>query len=121
MTKVIDFDAFRAEQKAEPLELKIGGKTFTLPSALPATLVVDVIRRNTVNADEEFEAEELVKMGQAIFGSDEAFNTLLNEGAVTVTELPELFKMIFAAYTSDGEPDAPNSEIPVKAAKVSSR
>ncbi len=122
MTRVIDFDAFRAEQKVEPIALKLGGHTYSLPAALPATLALDVIRKNSVDAAEELDPATMVDMGEAIFGGPEQFNKILTENNVTMNELPELFKMVFATY--NGEPEAPNPEspsAPTPAKKGSSR
>jgi hypothetical protein len=110
VTRVIDFDAFRAEQKADPLILKLGGHEYELPSSLPATLALDIIRRNPNEADVELESSELDTLGQTIFGGEEKFRRILSENNITLTELPELFKMVFATY--NGEPDAPNLETP---------
>lgn len=110
MTRVIDFDAFRAEQKAEPLVLRVGGNEYTLPSSLPATLALDIIRRNPNEADVELRSDELEELGQSIFGGAETFHRILVENNITLEELPELFKLVFATY--NGEPEAPNPETP---------
>jgi hypothetical protein len=108
LTRVIDFDAFRAEQKAEPLELKIGGHVYQLPTSLPAALALDVIRLNAEEGeDAEVKPDFLETMGRGIFGGD-LFETIIQENGITMAELPELFKMVFAVYS--GEPDSPNPE-----------
>ncbi len=110
MTKVIDFDAFRAEQNAEPLILKIGGHEYELPASIPATLALDIIRRNPDESNVEIEANELATMGDKVFGGREAFNRILDENGITMAELPDLFKMVFAMY--NGASDDPNPETP---------
>ncbi len=107
MTRVIDFDAFRAEQNAEPIELRVGGHTYQLPTSIPATLALDVIRLNAEDSEADFKPEQLISMGRGIFGGD-LFETVLNDNGITMAELPDLFKMVFAMYS--GEPDAPNPE-----------
>lgn len=108
MTRTVDFDAFRAEQKKEPLELLISGKTYQLPSTLPAALALDVVRLNEeMQADEDAKIEDLLRVGAAIFGGSEQFQTVLSESGVGLDELADLIKMIIEAYT--GAPD-PNSE-----------
>ena len=109
MTRVIDFDAFRAEQKAEPLELHIGGNVYSLPTSLPASLALDVIRMNADDSEAEVKPDTLAVMGGGIFGED-LFRQILDENGITLAELPELFKMVFAVYS--GEPDSPNPETP---------
>ena len=110
MTKVIDFDAFRAEQKADPIVLKLGGNSYTLPASLPATMALDIIRKNGEDASVELGAADLVPMGEAIFGGPEQFKHILDDNGVGMDELPDLFKMVFEAY--NGEPEAPNPESP---------
>lgn len=107
MTRVIDFDAFRSEQKAEPLELHVGGNVYQLPTSLPASLALDVIRMNADDAEAEVKPEQLEAMGRGIFGGEQ-FDVIVRDNAITMAELPELFKMVFAVYT--GEPDSPNPE-----------
>lgn len=120
MTKVIDFDAFRAEQAAEPVELRINGHTYALPASIPASLALDIIRRNPDDSELELSASELATLGDKIFGGKENFAAIIDENNITMTELPELFKMVFATY--NGAPEAPNPETPApKSRKTSSR
>ncbi len=120
MTRVIDFDAFRAEQKAEPLDLKIGGHTYTLPSSLPASLALDVIRQNGDDPNAEMDPTQLISMGEGIFGGHDEFKKILDDNHVTMEELPELFKMVFNAY--NGASEDPNPVKPPRSirAKVAS-
>ena len=122
MTKVIDFDAFRAEQEAEPVVLRVNGHEYALPSSIPASLALDIIRRNPDSSDVELRADELATMGDKIFGGKETFDKIVEENGITMEELPELFKMVFATYNGTGEPDAPNPETPAPTRrKTSSR
>ena len=41
---LIDFDAFRAEQQARPLIIRVGGTEYALPSSPPAAVALDGIR-----------------------------------------------------------------------------
>ena len=41
---LIDFDAFRAEQQARPLIIRVGGQDYALPSSPPASVALDGIR-----------------------------------------------------------------------------
>lgn len=116
MTRVIDFDAFRAEQKVEPLKLRIGGNEYLLPASLPATLALDVIRRNGDDAEAEMDPAQLIGMGEGIFGGEKEFARILDENHVTMAELPELFKMVFAAY--NGEPEVPNPVSPPRSTRA---
>jgi len=108
LTRVVDFDAFRAEQKADPIILKLGGNEYKLPPALPASLALDIIRKNGDDPTAEMDTGSLVEMGNAIFGGEESFRLILDDNSITMDELPELFKMVFAQY--NGAPEDPNPE-----------
>lgn len=106
MTRTVDFDAFRAEQKLEPLALKIGGKTYDLPPSLPAALALDVIRLNeTMQKDEEPKVEDLLRIGAALFGGSEQFHSVLTEAGVSLEELGDLIQMVVEAYTGTADPN----------------
>ena len=97
---VIDFDAFRAEQKAEPMLLKIGGKTYKLPPSMPAALALDIVRLKALEGDDaNVQVEDLLKVGSALFGGEAQFQSILAEGGITMDELPELLKKVITAYS----------------------
>lgn len=108
--RTIDFDAFRAEQKNEPVYLTLGGKDIELPPSLPAALALDMARLGALDDDADVDPAEIVRIGKAIFGSEEAFRALLETHGVTMAELPELVRMVIEAYTTspsaDPSPDA---------------
>jgi hypothetical protein len=122
VTKVIDFDAFRAEQEAEPVELRVNGRTYELPASIPASLALDIIRRNPDGSVVELDSSELATMGDKIFGGKENFSRILEDNSITMAELPELFKLVFATYNSAGASEAPNPATPARTRrKTSSR
>lgn len=104
-TKVIDFDAFRAEQKQEPVSLKLGGKEYALPASLPAALALDLIRMNATDADREPNMDEIERMGAELFGGTAVFHEVLREGGVTMDEMPELIKMVLNQYAGVTPPN----------------
>lgn len=113
--RVIDFDAFRAEQKAkqgdvEPLQVKVGGKVYDLPPALPATIAVDVIRLNKEGgAGADVPVDMIWNIGAALFG--EHFRPILDENQMTVQEMAQLITETFKLYDPTGGKDAaPNRE-----------
>jgi hypothetical protein len=106
MTRVIDFDAYRAEQKKEPVELKIGGKTYELPSSLPASLALDMVRlKADMDSKAEIPPEILGKLGVGAFG-EETFRAILEEHALTLDELGKLMQDVLRAYTGTEDEDA---------------
>ena len=110
--KLIDFDAYRAEQEQVPVKFRIGGVIYDLPPALPASVAVDVIRmKQTMGDDEEIEASKLVGFCVAVFGSD-LWATILDQHRLSMDELPRLLEMVLEAYTADPKEEAvsPSSE-----------
>ncbi len=105
MAKTIDFDAFRAEQKQEPVMLALGGRTYALPPSLPAALALDLIRMNASDPDREPTMGEIERMGAELFGGTEHFREILREGAVTLDEMPELIEMVLNMYAGVTPPN----------------
>lgn len=96
--RIIDFDAFRAEQNKEPVILKIGGKSYNLPSDLPATVALDLIRARKEHGDnEDMPPDFLASIGQAIFGPDQ-FTQIMVDHGVTILEMGELIKQALQIY-----------------------
>lgn len=103
-TRTVDFDAFRAEQKHEPVEFKIGGVVYDLPPALPAAIAVDAIRlQQTIGNDGEVPMDALDSIGKAIFGAA-LWQTLLEDHRITVKELPELITQVLGVYSGEADP-----------------
>ncbi len=66
-----DFDLFRRQQSAkrEPLVVFLFGEECTLPSPLPASVMLSLLRMYAEGGeDQEINPAELVKMAQAVFG-----------------------------------------------------
>lgn len=107
MSRVIDFDAFRAERKEEPVTLRIGGEVFELASSLPASVAVDLIRlKKDMNEADEVPVETLDMVGNAVFGT-EVWRVLLAKHRVTVSELSDLIQMVLEAYNPKGDDKDP--------------
>ena len=117
MTRTIDFDKFRAEQKDEPVEFIIGGKTYYLPSSLPASMAVDIMRmRTNMDDDDDVPAEVMDTFGQSLFGAS-MWSELLREHRITVDEISPMLEKVIEAYTGSGEAEDgdPKSESPTSA------
>lgn len=109
MSNVIDFDAFRAEQQAEPITLRIGGKDYELASSLPASLALDIVRMNAGSGGlDEVSEEYLETVLRSLLGDH--YSEIISENRITLKELPELIKMVFAAYGGGVEATVPNRE-----------
>lgn len=107
--RVIDFNAFRAEQKEEPVEFKIGEDTYLLPPTMPAALAVDVLELQALvgpNGDPEsmIPPQKLDGFCRAIFGS-EMWVQILDKHRLTLDETPELLRQVIGAYAEQDEED----------------
>lgn len=110
MSRTVDFDAFRREQQREPLHLVINGRTRDLPPSLPASLALDVLRIQQREGDAtDVSLDDLLKVGGAMFGGDDAFAAVMAEGDVALDELPDLIRMVLEAY-QDTDPNPPARE-----------
>lgn len=117
MSRVIDFDAFRSEQKLEPVVLRLGGREYQLPPSMPAPLALEVIRMQAEGDDFEFKPEDVARLGAQLFGGQATLDKILVEGAVTMDELPDLIKQVFTMYSP--EAPVPNREARRARAKTS--
>lgn len=104
--RVIDFDRFRAEQKDEPVLFLIGGEEYALPSSLPASMAVDMLRMQDVFNDPEADVppDVMDQFGRSLFG-ETMWEALLRRHRITVDEISPLMEQVFEAYT-----DAPKEE-----------
>lgn len=103
MSNLIDFDAFRAEQEGEPIQLKIGGVVYDLPTSMPAAVALDLIRlRKDLGEDEDVPPEALEKLATSIFGSV-LLREILDRNRLTLPEMAELLQRVFEAY-NPGDP-----------------
>lgn len=113
MTRTIDFDAFRSEQKADPVTLVLGGKTYEMPASLPASLALDIVRlHDGTEEEDEVKIDDLLHLGAGLFGGDEKFRGVLDAGHVTMDELPDFMKLILDFYTNAVTPPNPEAQEP---------
>lgn len=110
MSRTINFDKFRAEQNDEPVTLIIGGEEYSLPSALPASMAVDMMRMQELFEDDDAEVppSAMDEFGRSLF-SDTIWEGLLRRHRVTVTELPVLMEMVFEAYSDEAPKEDPGT------------
>lgn len=105
MTRVVDFNAFRAEHEGEPVDLKIGGDTYHLASSMPAAVAVDAIAlKAKMDDNEEVPLEVLDKMGRSVFG-DDVWGSLLAKHRIQIDEVGDLIQMVLKLYAG-GSDDA---------------
>lgn len=107
MTRVVDFDAARAERRREPVILRVGGREYTLSAGLPASVALDMIRWHAEHGDQYvIPYEELDSVGRRLFGS-ENWAQILDHGRLDLDELGDLVQRTVEALQAkdDGPPN----------------
>ena len=99
---LIDFDAFRAEQRSRPLVIRVGGTEYALPSSPPASVALDGIRLSRSGAT-TIPAEEVARLAEDLFGTA-VLDELLRVHRLTVTELQALISRVMDAYAAEASP-----------------
>lgn len=98
MTRTIDFDAFRAERKAEPVEVIIGGEHFLLAADMPAEVALEIVAlRKEYGDDATVPVEKIEDLARALFGSD-TFDALIHKHRLSADELGVLVTSVFGQY-----------------------
>lgn len=119
MTRVVDFDAARAERRREPVTLKIGGREYRLSSGLPADLALDLMRFRIKGTDDvDVPKEEAPGLLKRLFGS-EIWEQILDHGRLEVDEMPQLLEMTIRAL--NGEDDGPPNRAARRGQKTTRR
>lgn len=91
-----DFDHFWSEQKRVPVRLKLFGAIEELPPALPAAVVLEVMRWHESGKTVTGDAETL-KVALLMFG-DERINRWV-AGGLDIMQLGDLVQWTFAQYS----------------------
>lgn len=98
MSRVIDFDAFRAERQREPVLFKIGGQEYQLASSIPASVALSAVALKAAQDDgAEVPLSVITDTGVALFGKD-VWHAILTEHQVTLDELGPLVAQVLNAY-----------------------
>ena len=99
---LIDFDAFRAEQQARPLIIRVGGQEYALPSSPPASVALDGIRLARSGAT-SVAADEVANLAEGLFGKA-VLDELVRVHRLTVVELQALIGRVMDAYAAEASP-----------------
>jgi hypothetical protein len=99
---LIDFDAFRAEQQARPLIIRVGGQDYALPSSPPASVALDGIRLARSGAT-SVAADEVANLADGLFGAA-VLDELVRVHRLTVVELQALIGRVMDAYAAEASP-----------------
>jgi hypothetical protein len=103
--RTIDFDAFRREQKSEPITILIGGESYQIGSDMPAAVALEVIAlRNQLGDDADIAPEKIGELAKQLLG-DELLDTLVNKHRLTTPELAVLVVQVFGEYSKGIDPN----------------
>ena len=99
---LIDFDAFRAEQQARPLLIRVGGTEYALPSSPPAAVALDGIRLSRSGAT-TVPPDEVAGLAEGLFGKA-VLDELIHIHRLTVDELQALITKVMDIYAAEASP-----------------
>jgi hypothetical protein len=99
---LIDFDAYRAEQQARPLIIRIGGQDYALPSSPPASVALDGIRLSRSGAT-TVPPDEVAGLAEGLFGRA-VLDKLIGVHRLTVVELQALITQVMDIYAAEASP-----------------
>jgi hypothetical protein len=99
---LVDFDAFRAEQRSRPLIIRIGGQDYALPSSPPASVALDGIRLARSGAT-AVPADEVASLAEGLFGKP-VLDELIRVHRLTVAELQALITQVMDIYAAEASP-----------------
>lgn len=122
MSRIIDFDAARAEREREPLLLRAYGREFSLPPTMPATLFLDIIRlQDEGRFDDDLTDMEAYGLLRRVVPAS-VLDELRQEEDFAVDDYADLCRLIMQAYMQTGEdgpgePEAPSGEKSATSAK----
>lgn len=109
MTRTIDFDAYRAERRAEPVVVRIGGEEYHLPADMPAEVALEVVALRKEHGDNaQIPADKIGPLARATFG-EAMFNDLIGKHRLSTPELATLIVQVFGQYS---EAMVPNPTAP---------
>jgi hypothetical protein len=123
--RFIDFDAARAEREREPLRLKAFGRTFDLPSEMPASLFLDLIRlEEEKGSTSKLTLRDSLRLMRHVL-PQAVLDELLQHEDLGLEEFAQLINLIVQAYKGEGMPPgespAPNRATRRATAKTSTR
>jgi hypothetical protein len=117
--RTIDFDAFRREQKSEPITILIDGESYQIGSDMPAAVALEVIAlRQQIGDDADVAPEKIGELATSLFG-EELLNTLVTKHRLTTPELAVLVVQVFGEYSKGIDPN-PKARVKRASKKASS-
>lgn len=83
-----DFDEFWSERNVEPLKVKVFGKVYTLPGAIPASVVLALLRAQAEGV-QELQPSAVLTLAESLFGK-----SVLDEWLAQGMQLDQLVDVI---------------------------
>lgn len=103
-TKVDDAARFEAEVSGEPAFFEWKGRTYELPGALPAIVMVRAVRlQKTMGESAVMPADKAIEMLEQIVGGEEALDAILIETKTTAPEVPDMLQAALRVYQGNRE------------------
>lgn len=114
MTRYRDFDAFWTESQGEPLVVRVFGVEHHLPPAMPASVMIYVLRMQAEGADPDsaLPVQAVLHLSEALFGVSR-MQSWLDRG-LTVDQLGDLIKWVMEQYQGGASPQG-NRKAPAPA------
>lgn len=98
MSKYKDFDAYWAEQEREPIELRAMGIDLKMPPAMPATILLKVMRAMKEHGSEAaIPVAQQMELLEAAIGKEKL--ELLCQKGIDIEQLGDLVIWIMEQYT----------------------
>lgn len=99
MSRYADFDAYWSEAEEEPFVIKAFGREYVLPSDLPASVALRILRLQRRYFDCAIPSDELMDLGLLLIGKEQ-IERLCADG-MTVGQLGELLQWILSSYAGN--------------------
>lgn len=107
-SRFIDFDAERAERRAEPILLRAFGRDFELPGSMSAALFLDILRiQEERGAESDITFNDAVGILRRVLPAD-VLDALLANDDFSQDDYIALCGIVVQAYGDSGESPAPN-------------
>lgn len=104
--KYLDFDRMMAEREPEPVRVRAFGETVAVPGAIPAVLVLELMR---YDEGEPIPAPALIRAAARLFG-EAAVERWMNERNASLDALAELVRRTLALLSGESTEPEPLSE-----------
>jgi len=104
-----DFDAFWASRNAKPIRFKAFGKVYTLPSEMPASFALKMVRlQQEGKADKPTEPADVLEMAEILLGK-KTFHELIEKG-MGINQFVDLITWVINVYAGEEQAEAEDED-----------